>query len=275
MGLSAVENSTITSSPLSSTSTLPAAELAPSATEKTIVEERVDENGRRVRVTRKIRLRLVSERVRPEVAARRAWRKFGDAAADGPGPHLSSTIIGEPVFLKLSLTGGAAENEPAKAAVVQAKNIVCRYCQGAHWSAKCPFKSTFAEEAREAEGGSGKDEGAGPKKYIPPSMRRAMEAAAESGIPMATTSQRDNPNTVRISNLADVVTEADLRDLVGRISQPARVYVVKDQRTMLCRGSAFVSFHTIEDAERVVAKLHAHKYGNLVLHVEMAKPQAP
>lgn len=268
MGLSSVETNPLSPSLTAS---------APSAAEKTVVEERVDEQGRRVRVTRKIRLRLVSERVSPEVAARRAWRKFGDAASDGPGPHLSSTIIGEPVFLKLSLAGGVGDGEPTKAAVVQVKNIVCRYCQGAHWSAKCPFKSTFAEEAKDAEGGAGKEEAAGLKKYIPPSMRRAMEAGgmAEGGIGLATTSQRDNPNTVRISNLADVVTETDLRDLVGRIAQPARVYVVKDQRTMLCRGSAFVSFHMMEDAERVVTKLHGHKYGNLVLHVEMAKPQAP
>jgi hypothetical protein len=38
---------------------------------KTVVEERVDENGKRIRVTRKIRLRLVHEQVCPAVAERR------------------------------------------------------------------------------------------------------------------------------------------------------------------------------------------------------------
>lgn len=38
---------------------------------KTVVEERVDENGKKIRVTRKIRLRLVHEQVCPAVAERR------------------------------------------------------------------------------------------------------------------------------------------------------------------------------------------------------------
>lgn len=47
------------------------AESLPGDQVKTVVEERVDENGRRVRVTRKIRLRLVHEQVCPAVAERR------------------------------------------------------------------------------------------------------------------------------------------------------------------------------------------------------------
>lgn len=41
---------------------------------KTVTEERIDESGRRVRITRKIRMRLVTEEVSPEVAARRVTR---------------------------------------------------------------------------------------------------------------------------------------------------------------------------------------------------------
>jgi translation initiation factor 3 subunit G len=214
-------------------------------------------------------MRLVTENVCPEVAARANWRKFGDAVNDGPGPNISSTIVGEPVFLKLSLHKDL-DREPVKAAVVEAKNIVCRYCQGGHWSAKCPYKSTFAEEP--VVPAVGKEE---PKlKYIPPSMRRTGEAASSTDGTTAS-SHRDNPNTIRISNLAEQCTDADIRDLVSRIATPARVYVVKDQRTFLCRGSAFVSFHLLEDAERCISRLNGHPYGNLILHVEMAKPQAP
>jgi translation initiation factor 3 subunit G len=243
-------------------------EQTPSDTIKIVEEIRTDETGRRIKVTRKIRLRLVSSQVCPEVARRHTWRKFGDAISDGPGPNISSTIVGEPVFLKLSMNRDH-DREPVKAAVVEAKNIVCRYCQGGHWSAKCPYKSTFAEEVAAAD--ASKDEPA-KLKYIPPSQRRAIEAGLD---PSAASSHRDNPNTIRISNLSEVCTDADIRDLVSRIVTPARVYVVKDQRTMLCRGSAFVSFVLLEDAERVISILNGRPYGNLILHVEMAKPQAP
>lgn len=43
---------------------------------KTVVEERVDENGKKIRVTRKIRLRLVHEQVCPAVAERRVYQKI-------------------------------------------------------------------------------------------------------------------------------------------------------------------------------------------------------
>lgn len=240
---------------------------------KEVVEERTDESGRLVRVTRKIRMRLVTEKVCPQVAARADWKKFGDAAGDGAGPNVSSTIIGEPVFLRLSMSKDH-DQEPAKATVVAAKNIVCRYCQGAHWSAKCPYKSTFAEDAKEAAAGADDKEANKPLKYIPPSLRRSAEAgAAGDMLGTTTTTYRDNPHTIRISNLSEVVTEMDIRDLVGCLAIPARVYVPKDYRTGLCRGAAYVSFHMAEDVQRVIQKLHGHPYGNMILHVEPAKPQ--
>lgn len=263
---------------------------SPAETIKEVVEERTDEKGRLVKVsnwiwnilmiilkvTRKIRLRLVSEKVCPEVAARSEWKKFGDATFDGPGPNISSTIIGEPVYLKLSLTKDH-DREPAKVAVVEAKNIVCRYCKGAHWSARCPYKSTFAEEVNKEAAASAPPKEEVKLKYVPPSMRKNLENAAGGGTTMEGTttgpSHRDNPNTIRISNLAEICTDADIRDLVSRIAPPVRVYVVKDQRTLLCRGSAFVSFHIIEDAQKAIQKLNGYPYGNLILNVEMAKPQ--
>lgn len=202
------------------------------------------------------------------MARRHDWRKFGDAAGDGPGPNISSTIVGESVFLNLSHSKDH-DREPAKAAVVEAKNISCRYCQGAHWSARCPYKSTFAEEPPK----EGKGEPPAKLKYVPPSLRRSQEAGITDPLTPTATTNRDNPNTIRISNLSEICTDADIRDLVGRIAPPARVYVVKDQRTNMCRGSAFVSFHLIEDAQKCITVLNGRPYGNLILHVEMARPQ--
>lgn len=212
---------------------------------------------------------LVTESVCPQVAARSVWKKFGDAISDGPGPNLSSTIIGEPVFLKLSMTKDH-DSQPAKASVVEVRNVVCSYCQGAHWSARCPYKSTFAEEAD-----TGKEESSKPLKYVPPSLRRSAESTGTFEGTTNAPSHRDNPNTIRISNLSEICTDADIRDLVSPIAAPARVYVLKDQKTLRCRGSAFVSFHLIEDVERAIKVLNGRPYGNLILQVELAKPQAP
>lgn len=216
----------------------------------------------------------MSEKVCPEVAARRNWKKFGDAMNDGPGPNINSTIVGEAVFLKLSMNKDH-DKEPSKAPVVEAKNIACRYCQGSHWTAKCPYKSTFADEvAKEANTAqaakAAADKAAVSGKYIPPSLRKAIEEGGPGAtLPM----QRDNPNTVRISNLSDITTDADIRDLCSRIAPVARVFVSKDMRTGMCRGSAFVSFMTMQDAERVIQVLDGRPYGNLIIKAELAKPQ--
>lgn len=47
-------------------------------------------------------MRLVKSAVKPEVAERKLWRKYGDAANDPPGPNTSTTVVGEAVYLKLS-----------------------------------------------------------------------------------------------------------------------------------------------------------------------------
>lgn len=53
----------------SSTESLPTGEQI-----KTIVEERVDDQGRRIRVTRKIKMKLIQEQVSQAVAERRVCR---------------------------------------------------------------------------------------------------------------------------------------------------------------------------------------------------------
>jgi len=44
---------------------------------KTTTSYKIDDSGRRVKVTRKTRTTIHREKVNPEVAERRAWAKFG------------------------------------------------------------------------------------------------------------------------------------------------------------------------------------------------------
>jgi len=252
---------------------------------KTIVEERTDEQGRKVRVTRKIRLKLVTEAVEPDVALRRAWKKFGLAANDGPGPNVTSTIIGDPVFLKLSMDEDLDKQEATQQVpVVEVKSVKCRYCEGPHWSVRCPHKEKFMGEKLSIAGitpssaaSSPIDEKTG--KYITPRQRKALEAAA-SGVPLSPSAsdsssfadEREQGTTVRISNLSDVVVDDDIRDLCSRIAPVSRCNVGKDRITGRCRGFAFVNFFDKESAEKVANRLNGLPYGNLILKAEIARP---
>lgn len=256
---------------------------------KTVTEEKRDDQGRLVRVTRKIRMKLVTEAVEPEVAARRAWKKFGLAANDGPGPNISSTILGEPVYLKLAMDQDFDKQEvAAQVPVVEAKSVKCRYCEGPHWSVKCPHKDKFIgveAKVNHGQGGNAAKEeaksetaapSAAPAKYVP-RFRRQEEGAAAAGGQTGSSDQtqddRDMGLAIRISNLSDLVVESDIRDLCAALNAPvARCNVARDRITGRCKGYAFVNFYSKDDAERVMNKLNGLPYGNLILKAEIARP---
>lgn len=242
-----------------------------------------DESGRRFQVTKKIRMRLVTESVEPEVALRRSWSKFGLAANDGIGPNNSSTISGEPVYLKLSMDMDFDKQEvsASQTPAVESKSIKCKYCDGPHFSAKCPHKDTFAGELKAKNAAASSetsvdsiDPAAGPAKYVPKFKRNTEDGTAtSSSFGDSTVDDRDQGLAIRITNLSDVVTESDIRELVAAIGVPvARCNVGRDRVTGRCKGFAFVNFYSKDDAETVMRRLNGFPYGNLILKVEIARP---
>lgn len=247
---------------------------------KTVSEIRTDDSGRRFQITRKIRMRLVTEAVEPEVALRRAWKKFGLAANDGPGPNISSTILGEPVFLKLGMDTDFDKQEvsPAQTQAMEAKTVKCRFCDGPHFSVKCPHKSSFAGDASKPKFNdapvSTETTTAAPSKYVPKFKRSVEEGGSASTEGSSSTlDDRDQGLAIRITNLSEICVESDIRELVGAIGVPvARCNVGRDRVTGRCKGFAFVNFYTKEDAETVMRRLNGFPYGNLILKVEIARP---
>ena len=257
---------------------------------KTVVEERTDEQGRRIKVTRKIRMKLVTQAVEPEVALRRSWKKFGEAANDGPGPNAANTVLGEPVFLRLVMDEDLDKQEVVQQTPAgEAKSLKCRYCEGPHWTAKCPHKDKFAgvklgiagiTSPTSADPSPPPVVDDKPGKYLTPRMRKAQEAAA-NGEPLSPSGasdsglfsdEREQGTTVRISNLSDVVMDDDIRELCSCIAPVTRCNVAKDRITGRCRGFAFVNFFDKESAEKVVNRLNGLPYGNLILKAEIARP---
>lgn len=193
---------------------------------------------------------------------------------------MASTIPGEPVFLVLSLTSDIDKdlvNKKKSNTEVNLKNVTCRHCEGPHWTATCPFKDIFSADAlkKKTEGlkldsGDASSNAASTSgKYVPPSQRAREQQSQSSG----TTSQvQSEPSqTIRISNLSDIVTDQDVRFLCSALGNVSRVYLAKDKITGASRGFAFVTFQSMLDAERAATKLNGHLYGNMVLSVSMAE----
>ncbi|KAJ1643136.1 translation initiation factor eIF3 subunit g [Coemansia asiatica] len=249
---------------------------------KTVIEYRLNEDGKKVKSTRRVQERVVQERVNHAVAERKKWAKFGAEENSAPGPNLATTKIGEIVWLKLSQFAAQQKQQEQDAMAQEKKDAVkssqirCRRCRGLHYTVKCPYKDTLvpleeitgegaAEGAASGADAAGADKN-GANAYVPPHMRAGaskLGASADGG-----RGARDELPTIRISNLSEDTQDDDVRHLCHPFGAISRFFVAKDRNTGQCKGFAFVSFYDKESAEKAIAKLNGYGFDNLILNVE-------
>ncbi|KAJ1798179.1 translation initiation factor eIF3 subunit g [Coemansia sp. RSA 2399] len=254
---------------------------------KTVIEYRTNGDGKKVRLTRRIREKVVQEHVNRAVAERKKWAKFGDEEKSGPGPNISSTTLAEQVTLKLSQYAAQQKQNEEEEEEQQKQNmpikptrILCRTCRGDHFTAKCPYKDTLVSvegimegaTGGDADGGAGAAAGAdkaagdGASSYVPPHMRAGASRSAGTDF----RDKRDDRPTIRITNLSEDVREADVKELCMPFGQTTHTFVPLHRDSGKCKGYAFVSFYEHSSAERAIAKLSGFGYDNLILKAEWA-----
>ncbi|KAG8927715.1 translation initiation factor eIF3 subunit g [Tulasnella sp. 419] len=242
-----------------------------------------NEEGKKVKITRRIKRTLVKATVDPVVAQRKTWAKFGAEKGAKPGPDRATTTVAENVVLKL-MAGSKAEPEPEQEDSLKkqldGKKIQCRLCKGPHFTTKCPYRDTLGSlgvtDTPEDGIATPQNEPAAPApsgssgKYVPPSMRAGANRAGET---MGRSSNRDDLPTLRVTNVSEDAYEDDLRDLFSKFGRVARVYIGKDRETGIGKGYAFVSFEDRAAAERALAKTDGLGYDNLILNVQWSQPR--
>jgi len=95
--------------------------------------------------------------------------------------------------------------------------------------------------------------------------------SAASGGPDA---NNDYTTTIRVTNLSEETTEADLHDMFRVFGSVQRIYLVKDKITNQSRGFAFVTYLTRREAERAMEEMDGKGWDYLILSIEWAKPSA-
>ncbi|KAK3672026.1 translation initiation factor eIF3 subunit g [Recurvomyces mirabilis] len=254
---------------------------------ETIITVFLNEDGKRVKRTQRIRRTVVKKKENPRVAERRQWAKIGPEAGKPAGPRPDTTTLGENIIFRPVMgykSGQVQEKAPEedrKAEQLKKMQIKCRICSGDHFTTKCPFKDTMAPEG--AEGGAAADlgedaddtagaagAGAGGSNYVPPHLRKGA-AGAGGGERMGGKYERDDLATLRVTNVSEFAEESDLREIFERHGRVTRVFLAKDRETGRAKGFAFVSYADRSDASRACEKVDGYGFGHLILKVEFAK----
>ncbi|EMR64217.1 Eukaryotic translation initiation factor 3 subunit G [Eutypa lata] len=265
---------------------------------KTTITYRLNENGQKVKTTRRIRLVTHREVVNPRVAERKTWSKFGLSEKDSAGPQMDTTSVGENIIFRLSTNWKKDTKDESKDVNANAmkeklkdKTVKCRICNGEHFTARCPYKDTMAPVGAEGAAGDvaagmGDDlsavqgpgaAGAGKKgSYVPPALRGGPGGAGEKmGGPAGSKyGERDDLATLRVTNVSEMAEEGELRDMFERFGRVTRVFLAKDRDTGLAKGFAFISFADRTDAVKACAKMDGYGFKHLILRVEFAKKAA-
>lgn len=259
---------------------------------KTIISYRYNDQGQKVKTTRRVRFTTHREVVNPRVAERKAWPKFGMSAKDAPGPNPNTTSVGENIIFRPSANwrkeAKDEKNDPNAQAMkdkLKDKKVKCRICNGEHFTARCPYKDTMApigegtgadvaagmgdEPGPAAAGPAGAGPGAKKGSYVPPALRGDRPQGERMG--GSKFGERDDFATLRVTNVSEMAEEQELRDMFERFGRVTRVFLAKDRETGLAKGFAFVSFADRSDAVKACAKMDGFGFKHLILRVEFAK----
>lgn len=233
--------------------------------------------------------KIEKRRASKTVAMRKAWKKFGAADSDGPGPNPATTTVNDEIFMNFVTNKEELNNQPEEDPLQKLKTTkmgMCRVCQGDHWTTKCPYKDTLENLRKELSAQEQGEAGAetpkaateageapeGPKppstgKYIPPAAREGGKRRGESMF-----TRKDEGATIRVTNLSEDTRESDLKDLFQPFGSIQRIFLAMDRNTQTSKGFAFITFFSRESAARAIQSVSGFGYDHLILNVEWAKP---
>ncbi|VVB13395.1 unnamed protein product [Arabis nemorensis] len=242
---------------------------------KKVIEFKLNDEGKKVKITTTIRVQKRQLNKRAE--ERRSWVKFGDAADENSGSHLTMRSTEEIHLERIRAPGSkveeakASEDNMSQSGKAGAVLMVCRLChmKGDHWTARCPQKDLLSLMEKPSTAETSTSTGTGNASYVPPNMRGDADRRA-TGSDMR---RRNDENSVRVTNLSEDTREPDLRELFEPFGAVARAYMAIDQNTRMSRGFGFVNFVSKQDAQRAIDKLDGYGYDNLILRVEWAAPR--
>lgn len=234
--------------------------------------------------TAKVKVIVTPVREHVSVEVRRKWKRFGEAANTTDDSNI--TIVSRDDVYMEDPNAEIEQQEDASKALAGNLNAFWAKQQKRQLERKYEVDTDDKEEEKGEEGWTKVEKTSGhggnaaatsSGKYIPPSLRTGSTSTGKS---LAEREGRGvggdrDQNTIRVTNISEDTTEADLQDLFSNFGRISRVYLAKDKETLQSRGFAFVSFVHREHAALAMEKLQGFGYDHLILKLEWARPSAP
>jgi translation initiation factor 3 subunit G len=234
--------------------------------------------GQLLKTINKVKVTVEKVKEPLAVSERRQWKKFGQAAIDEK-EGVKSTVQSKDEIMMEDPNADTDLQEEDPTSTFGNLNAFWAKQRKRELERKYDVEEEAPGWTQVGAGGAAAAGAAGPStgKYVPPAARAggAATRAAAAGSAFTPERRTDDLNTIRVTNLSENTSEADLQELFSRYGRISRVYLAKDKETMQSRGFAFVSFVNKDDAARAMAELQGIGYDHLILKLEWARPNAP
>jgi len=217
------------------------------------VTDIVERDGKKFKVTKKVRQVTRTWKVSRAVEERKKWKPFGLAVKNDVG----ITELGDPVFLDLEATirkKSQKQKEVDKKAeeLIRAASLRAEAETRAGGGGSVNPSAALSDEGETSTAGS---------RWVGKKSRGGEEALLPGTMP-----DHDQPR-IKVSNLPERCDENDLWDLFSSYAKRGKL---NRPQLRAQRGFAFVTFSHREDAERAMAELSRYKMDHNVLHLEWA-----
>ena len=223
-------------------------------------------------------------KINQTIMERRKWAKFGDAL----GGVSCSTVSEHDVYFELtnpelrhkysSYCGkfspdDTSTNKNAVDAQPQtSRQIVCKYCNGSHWSHKCLMRNNDDKTSTDKPASSSiepEPEQTSHKnsKYLPPHSRGKSSGGQHSNDKYSSGNKdKEQVRAIKLNNLAGHLTQNEVKafcESFGRIYKC--VY-----KSNSYGGYAYVTYTKTEVAELAIAQLNGQRWENTIISAEWA-----
>jgi translation initiation factor 3 subunit G len=224
----------------------------------------INSKGQKVKITTRIKVREVKQRIPKGVAARRLLPKFGDAVEGEVNVTLQSKDL-----ISIEHPEDQLDADVSDPSLSNTLGDFMAKLEQRKMERELDIDEVAKDSDvyKKAEGEEETKDG----KYVPPGRRAGATVGTTAGFSISGKSSDGNENTLRVSNLTKSVTDDDLWELFHRFGGISRVSLPRgiDKEP---RGFAYISFYDRKSAELALDKLQGYGYDHLILKLEWAKP---